>query len=571
MARGNRRLVYDVNNRGTKLLVHFLNDAPQVDDPTSVEDAGNGFLMRRGYTVLWSGWQGDILSGDNRMAMRLPVASMNGSPITGPVRTEFSPGDALTKLDSASTIVSMPLSGNAYTSAYTPASLDTTEALFTYRNYETDPRIPIPPEAWQFAKPDASGNPIPSPTDVYLPEGFKPGWIYELVYTAKDPLVMGLGFTGLRDLISFLLNADADSSGQPNPVRDNGAGIEKAYGWGCSQSARFLREFTYRGFNEDAEGRQVFAGISPFVSGGGRVFVNYRFSQPGRYPRQHYDHLYPSDQFPHAYSITTDAITGKTDGILSAPRPIPSSSTPSPPPSTGSAAAPSSTPTPSATTSQTTNAHASTFSPPQSTAPTISKAPTTNPSSTRPTPSTSPPFSALCSTTSTPGLPTALHPPAAVSPPENLRPPSPPKVSQPHFHQFPASTPRQRPIDSSSRTTARTSIKASFPLSRQWKTRAGNITYWFPRSTRTATTYQASAARSSMCRLPPIPVGTSGCPDRRRTPWPPSTVAICPSPGLRKSVLLTETLDPPLKNATAPAPAMSDSSHWPASACSKSA
>ena len=84
---------------------------------------------------------------------------------------------------------------------------------------------------------------------------------------------MGLGFTGVRDLISFLLNADADSSGQPNPVRDNGAGIEKAYGWGCSQSARFLREFTYRGFNEDAEGRQVFAGISPFVSGGGRVFV----------------------------------------------------------------------------------------------------------------------------------------------------------------------------------------------------------------------------------------------------------------------------------------------------------
>ncbi len=316
MAKGNRRLVYDVNNRGTKLLVHFLNDAPQVDDPTSVDDAGNGFLMRRGYTVLWSGWQGDILPGDNRMAMRLPVASMNGSPITGPVRTEFSPGDALTKLDSASTIVSMPLSGNAYTSAYTPASLDTTEALFTYRNYETDPRIPIPPEAWQFAKPDASGHPIPSPTDVYLPEGFKPGWIYELVYTAKDPLVMGLGFTGLRDLISFLLNADFDSAGQPSPVRDNGAGIEKAYGWGCSQSARFLREFTYRGFNEDAEGRQVFAGISPFVSGGGRVFVNYRFSQPGRYPRQHYDHLYPSDQFPHAYSITTDAITEKTDGIL---------------------------------------------------------------------------------------------------------------------------------------------------------------------------------------------------------------------------------------------------------------
>jgi len=319
MAKGNRRLVYDVNNRGTKLLVHFLNDAPQLDDPTTPDDAGNGFLMRRGYTVLWSGWQGDLLTGDNRMAMRLPVASMNGISITGPVRTEFSPGDALTKLETASKIVTMPLSGNAYTRAYPPASLDTTEAVFTYRNYETDPRIPISPHDWQFAKPDTSGNPIPSLDDVYLPEGFKPGWIYELVYTAKDPLVMGLGFTGLRDLISFLLSDDSDSVGQPNPAQDNGAGIEKAYGWGCSQSARFLREFTYRGFNEDSEGRQVFAGISPFVSGGGRVFVNYRFSQPGRYPRQHYDHLYPSDQFPHAYSVTTDAITGKTDGILKRP------------------------------------------------------------------------------------------------------------------------------------------------------------------------------------------------------------------------------------------------------------
>ena len=318
-ARGNRRLVYDVNNRGTKLLVHFLNDAPQVDDPTTRGDAGNGFLMRRGYTVLWSGWQGDLLPGDSRMAMRLPIASTNGSPITGPVRTEFSPGDALTKLESAQKILSMPLSGNAYTRACTPASLDTTNATFTYRNYETDPRIPIPPDAWQFAKPDSSGSPVPSLTDVYLPEGFKPGWIYELVYTAKDPLVMGLGFTGVRDLIAFLLNAESDSDGTLNPVRDNGAVIEKAYGWGCSQSARFLREFTYRGFNEDAQGRQVFAGISPFVSGGGRVFVNYRFSQPGRYPRQHYDHLYPSDQFPHAYSVTTDAITGKTDGILKRP------------------------------------------------------------------------------------------------------------------------------------------------------------------------------------------------------------------------------------------------------------
>ena len=317
MSRGNRRLVYDVNNRGNKLLVHFLNDAPLSDDPSSPEHAGNGFLMRRGYTVLWSGWQGNLLPGDHRMAMDLPIASKNGTPITGPVRAEFSPGDEITRLDAGARC--MPLSGNAYTQGYPTASLDTSNAFFTYREYETDPRIPIPPDAWQFAKLDSSGELVPSPTDVYLSQGFKTGWIYELVYTAKAPLVMGLGFTGLRDLISFLINDEVDSEGALNPVRDNNSGIEKAYGWGCSQSARFLREFVYRGFNEDAQGRQVFTGISPFVSGGGRVFVNYRFSQPGRYPRQHYDHLYPSDQFPHAYPITTDPLTGSTDGILKRP------------------------------------------------------------------------------------------------------------------------------------------------------------------------------------------------------------------------------------------------------------
>ena len=319
MSRGNQRLVYDVNNRGTKLLVHFLNDAPLTDNPSTPEHAGNGFLMRRGYTVLWSGWQGDILPGENLMSMDLPVASMNGVPITGPVRAEFSPGDEITKLGSEAATRCMPLSGNAYTKSYPTAFPDTSNAVFTYREYETDPRISIPPDAWQFAKLDSSGKVVPSSTAVYLPQGFKPGWIYELVYAAKDPLVMGLGFTGVRDLISFLINADTDSEGAPSPVRDNDAGVEKAYGWGCSQSARFLREFVYRGFNEDAQGRQVFAGISPFVSGGGRVFVNYRFSQPGRYPRQHYDHLYPSDQFPHAYPVTTDPLTGRTDGILKRP------------------------------------------------------------------------------------------------------------------------------------------------------------------------------------------------------------------------------------------------------------
>lgn len=307
LSRGNRRILYDVNNRGNKRVLSFFNDAPGTNDPKAPEDAGNGFLMRRGYTVVWSGWQGDILPGNSRMTVRVPRAG----GVRGPMRAEFiaeSPG-----------VTCFPLSGNAYTSSYPAVTADTAAARFTTRPRETAPREPVPHGEWRYAAPDASGAIVPSPSHCYLPAGFRPGWIYELVYEASDPHVMGLGFTGIRDLVSFFLHSESDSDGAPNLLRQDGVPMEKAYAYGRSQCGRLLREFVYRGYNEDAEGRQVFSAIHPTVSGGGRVTLNYRFAQPGRYPRQHEDHLYPSDQFPFAYHVTTDHLTGRTDGIMKRP------------------------------------------------------------------------------------------------------------------------------------------------------------------------------------------------------------------------------------------------------------
>ena len=520
-SRGSRRLIYDVNNRGTKLLVHFLNDAPLTDNPSTPEHAGNGFLMRRGYTVLWSGWQGDILPGENLMSMDLPVASMNGVPITGPVRAEFSPGDEITKLGSEAAARCMPLSGSAYTKSYPNAFLDTSNAVFTYREYETDPRISIPPDSWQFAKLDSSGKVVPSSTDVYLPQGFKPGWIYELVYAAKDPLVMGLGFTGVRDLISFLINSDTDSEGAPNPVRDNDAGIEKAYGWGCSQSARFLREFVYRGFNEDTQGRQVFAGISPFVSGGGRVFVNYRFSQPGRYPRQHYDHLYPSDQFPHAYPVTTDPLTGRTDGILKRPASDPlvihTQSASEYWQRRGSLVHTDSlgNDLPDHERSRVYLFASAEHSPDHVNGPIYDqfKHPS-NPLN----------VTALLRAMidnlddwATAGTP----PPDSRVPTRSAETSVPAEVSNTRFPPSPASYLRPLPTNSTSRTTAPISIRVCYQWSPLSKTKAGNIRCWSHTLMPTVTTVPASEARSWKCRLQPIPAGTSGRTEPLRRRWPP--------------------------------------------------
>src|SRR5712691_6466350 len=83
--RGNRR---DYGNRGNKRMLQFYNDAPASNDPRTLAHAGNGFLMRRGYTVVWLAWQGDLLPGNGRMLLDLPVARERNGPINGPVRVE---------------------------------------------------------------------------------------------------------------------------------------------------------------------------------------------------------------------------------------------------------------------------------------------------------------------------------------------------------------------------------------------------------------------------------------------------------------------------------------------------
>ena len=311
MSGGNRRLLYDVNNRGNKRALQFFNDAPPNNDPRTAEDAGHGFLMRRGYTVVWCGWQGDLLPGDGRLTMDLPVATGPDAPVTGPLRAEY----IVEQLG----VTTVSLGGHDYIRPCPAVDLNTERASLTCRRLQQDPREPVPPGDWRFAAADAAGNVWPSDTSCHLPGGFRPGWIYELIYTAKDPLVLGLGFAAVRDLIDFLRHADEDDAGQANPLREGSPGIEKAYGWGRSQSGRFLRGFVYEGFNVSDGGGRIFDGIFSHVAGGGRLQINYRFAQPDRYPRQHEDHLYPSEEFPFAYGRTQDPFTGKQDAVLKRP------------------------------------------------------------------------------------------------------------------------------------------------------------------------------------------------------------------------------------------------------------
>ncbi|WP_428490309.1 alpha/beta hydrolase domain-containing protein [Rhodopila sp.] len=310
---GNRRVLFDYGNRGNKRALQFFNDAMHSNEPLTLDHAGNGFLMRRGYALAWLAWEGDILPGDGRMVLDVPVATDNGVAITGRVRTEII-------VDKPSG-PSMPLSGRLAAHSYPVASRDKRDAILTRRRYPYDTPEPVAASEWDFALEISGAGTeattleraiVPADGFIHYRPGFEPGWIYELIYTARDPKLMGLGHVAVRDFVSFVKYAD----GSGNPL----AGIRQAYAWGRSQTGRCLRDFVYRGYNADAAGRRVFDGVMPHVSGAGRKWLNHRFASPIVSGGQQYeDHFNIADSFPFSYAWSVDHLTGREDAILKRP------------------------------------------------------------------------------------------------------------------------------------------------------------------------------------------------------------------------------------------------------------
>jgi hypothetical protein len=310
IAKGNHALLYDVNNRGNKLALSMFNSAPGSNDPTKPSDAGNGFLFRRGYTVVWCGWIGELLPGNNRLLLRAPVATEDSKPVTGVVRYE---------MVSDSQVETMPLSRRDGHGSYSPTARGEASGVLTWRQRETDERVVIPRGQWslerqEIPKVEKGVAGTLAPIRCRVAGGFRPGYIYELVCEAEGPIVQGLGFAATRDLVSFLRYDDTEK----NPLRlsDGKPAVERTHGFGVSQSGRFLRHFVYQNFNVDEKGRRVFDGLMPHVAGGGLGFFNQRFAQPTRHNGQQEEHLYPGDMFPFAYGDSVDPFSKRTDGIL---------------------------------------------------------------------------------------------------------------------------------------------------------------------------------------------------------------------------------------------------------------
>ena len=307
MQRSNHKIFYAVNNRGNNLEgLLTATTAGQV----SGTDAG--YAMTQGYVVVDAGWEGDVVPTATKLVANLPRARMpDGDPITGPMRYEYS--------ERASGTFTTNLEGTPGFLSYEAADTDTDSATFTVADSEYGPKTRISPTRWAFGKcPTGEASLVPDDVDLCYFDGFDNTKIYELIYQAKNPIVMGLGFATTRDIGSFLRYELRDDAGNPNPV---GPGIRRAYAAGGSQTGGYLRDYIYLGFNEDETGRKVFDGIIPWIAGTDRVFINVRFADPNTYSEQDRQHNYLQSSYPpFTYAVTTDPISGIHDGILKRPR-----------------------------------------------------------------------------------------------------------------------------------------------------------------------------------------------------------------------------------------------------------
>ncbi len=317
MTKASGVMTYEVVNRGNHILVSAGLGG---STPQNAGDPGDGLLYRDGHMYLWSGWQGDLPQAATTPAQEwiaVPTAkAADGSSITGPVFARFvniplagTPAVRQTTQSLPGTILNNAVLGRA------PATTDTTKATLISKVSETQSGVSggvvtLASTDWAFA--DCRTVPFPGTPDatrICLRNGFDPDLLYQLVYTAKDPLVLGVGMAAMRDVNSFFRYAAVDDAGTANPIAGK---VTKSIGYGISQSGRYLKAYLNLGFNEDEVGRMVWDGVDADAAGQMGQF-NIRFAIPGNIAN-----LYePGADGPLWWSDYTDSVRGRPAwGIL---------------------------------------------------------------------------------------------------------------------------------------------------------------------------------------------------------------------------------------------------------------
>jgi len=295
LSRGADKMMYEPPNRGGKTWAALGRVSGGGDDPGSITDPAvlaNAFLMPRGYTLVWSGWEdmGTLdtfnASANFPIAKFAPTAANPTGTITGPSYEYIVVGNAA---------ASVALS-------YAAANLDKTQATLTHRVHLNDAPQIVPASGWNY---NAAGTAIS-----LVGSSFIANDIYEFAYTARDPKPAGLGFAAVRDWMEFLRYERRDDFNNPNPLARH---VKRVYTEILSQPGRMLNDFRNLGFNETESGRKAFDGHMQWIAAGNGINMNYRFSQSGRTERNRQNHLYIEGRFPFANVRAFDPITRQSD------------------------------------------------------------------------------------------------------------------------------------------------------------------------------------------------------------------------------------------------------------------
>lgn len=284
--------VLEVSNRGGKSLLPYFNGGTHTNDPLRDKDFGDGFLMRRGYTLMWVGWQWDVPPAPKVLQLSVPIAKDKDAPVKGWVRSNR-------LMDQEETMIALSHRNHF---PYVAIDQDDPGTTLTERNTRDGPGTIVPRDKWWFI----SGTSSIEGADFMSKEGgFAPGKIYEVVYRSQDPRVVGMGFAAVRDFMSY---AKYETS---SPFK-----VKVGLAFGVSQTGRFLRHFLYEGFNKNERERQVFDGMLIHAAGAGRGSFNHRFAQPSRDGHRFSAFNYPTDLFPFSSAVQTDPESGVTAGLL---------------------------------------------------------------------------------------------------------------------------------------------------------------------------------------------------------------------------------------------------------------
>lgn len=293
-SKGNGSVLFENPNRGGNHIVALVDGG----DADISRDAGDGWLLRNGYSIVSLGWQWDAGS-DAALRLYAPIARDHGKTIHGLLRGDVMPSKVVDDIPLGHLIV-----GKIGGQEYPVAAPDDPRNTLTVRDSRDAPRTVVPRSRWRFAR-EVNGTLVPSDRHIHLDGGFQPGKIYEYVYVVADPAVAGLGFAAVRDVASYLKHA-----------QDALVHAQRVYGEGISQNGRFLRDFIYQGFNADELGRIALDGVLAHVAGAGRGNFNYRFAQPSRDAAPTSSVDFATDIFPFTGLPEIDPQTGAKAGLL---------------------------------------------------------------------------------------------------------------------------------------------------------------------------------------------------------------------------------------------------------------